>query len=149
MFTRSEQNSSAVAYTGTWYSNTGSFNSGSSAGLAVDKGSRATFTFSGTDARWLGYKDAWSGIANVYVDGVLKAQVDTYSARAQAQVVLYTINGLSSGTHTLAVEVAGTKNPAAQSSWIWVDAFDSARAPGMGAADRGNKHRQLYTRGAE
>ena len=47
-FTRVEQNSSAVTYTGTWYSNTGSFNSGGSAALAVDKGSRATFTFSGT-----------------------------------------------------------------------------------------------------
>ena len=145
-FTRVEQNSSVVTYTGTWYSNTGSFNSGGSAALAVDKGSRATFTFSGTDARWIGYKDAWSGIANVYVDGVLKTQVDTYSASAQAQVVLYTINGLSSGKHTLAVEVSGTKNAAAHSSWIWVDAFDSAASAGNGGGGPGGTGTGSFTR---
>ena len=123
-FTRVEQNNSAVSYTGSWYANSGSFNSGGSAVLALDKGSRATFTFTGTDAKWIGYKDAWSGIANVYVDGALKTQIDTYSATDQAQVVLYTISGLSSGTHTLAIEVSGTKNPASQSYWIWADAFD-------------------------
>ncbi|HEY2384666.1 MAG TPA: SBBP repeat-containing protein [Terriglobia bacterium] len=125
-FTRVEQNSSAVTYTGTWYSNSGSFNSGSSAVLAESQGSRATFTFTGIDARWIGYKDAWSGIANVYVDGVLKTTVDDYSASDQAQAVLYTISGLAAGTHTLAVEVSGNKNPSAQADWIWVDAFDYA-----------------------
>jgi hypothetical protein len=135
-FTRVEQNSSAVTYTGTWYTNTGSFNSGGSAVLSEGKGARATFTFTGTDARWIGNKDAWSGIANVYVDGVLKGQVDTYSPSAQAQAVNYTISGLSSGTHTLAIEVSGTKNPSSQSFWIWVDAFDYANnssSPGPGS----------------
>src|SRR5205823_6511860 len=83
--------SSAVTYTGTWYTNSGSFNSGGSSVLAIDKGSRATFTFTGTALKWIGYRDQWSGIANVYVDGVLKAQVDTYSATGQAQAVNYTI----------------------------------------------------------
>src|SRR5207244_3232709 len=106
--------------------NNGSFNSGGSAVLAIDKGSRATFTFTGTAAKWIGYKDAWSGIANVYVDGTLQGQVDAYSASNQTQAILFTIGGLSSGTHTLTVEVAGTKNPSSSSSWIWVDAFDYA-----------------------
>ena len=61
--------------------------------------------------KWIGYKDPWSGIANVYVDGTLKTQVDSYSASGQAQQVLYTIAGLSSGSHTLVIEVTGTKNP--------------------------------------
>ena len=74
--------------------------------------------------KWIGYRDQWSGIANVYVDGVLKAQVDTYSATGQAQAVNYTITGLASGPHTITIEVAGTKGASAQSSWIWVDAFD-------------------------
>src|SRR5205823_4841380 len=123
-FTRVEQNSSAVAYTGTWNTNNGAFNSGGSAVLALDRGSRATFTFTGTAVKWIGYKDGWSGIANVYVDGTLQGQVDAYSAADQAQAVLFTMSGLSSGTHTLAVEVTGTKNTASSSSWIWVDAFD-------------------------
>src|SRR5437867_9876082 len=113
-------------YPGTWYSNSMSVHSGRSAALALSKGARATFAFNGTAAKWIGYKDPWSGIANVYVDGALKTQVDSYSASGQAQQVLYTITGLSSGSHTLVIEVTGTKNPSAQSAWIWVDAFDFA-----------------------
>jgi len=102
----------------------GSFNSGGSAVLALDSGARATFTFTGTAAKWIGYRDAWSGVANVYIDGSLKTQVDTYSANDQAKVVNYTITGLSSGAHTITIEVTGTKGGAAQSTWVWVDAFD-------------------------
>src|SRR5436190_16592754 len=123
-YTRAEQNNSAVTYTGTWYTNNYSTNSGASAVLAADRGARATFTFSGTAVKWIGWRDAWSGIANVYIDGVLKTQVDDYAATDQPQSVLYTITGLSSGTHTITVEVSGTKNPSSQSYWIWVDAFD-------------------------
>jgi len=32
--------------------------------------------FPGTALKWICRRDAWSGIANVYIDGVLKAQVD-------------------------------------------------------------------------
>jgi alpha-amylase len=125
-FTRVEQNSSSVTYTGTWYANTGSFNSGGSAALAENPGSRATFTFTGTAVSWIGYKDAWSGIANVYIDGALKTQVDGYSPSAQAQAVMFSVTGLSSGSHTVTVEAKGTKNPASHAAWIWVDAFDFA-----------------------
>ena len=51
-------------------------------------------------------------------------QVDTYSASDQAKVVNYTITGLPAGTHTITIEVTGTKGASAQSAWIWVDAFD-------------------------
>ncbi len=90
--------------------------------LALSKGARAT----GTAVKWIGYKDPWSGIANVYVDGTLKTQVDSYSASGQAQQVLYTITGLNPGSHTLVIEVTGRKNTSAQYAWIWVDAFDFA-----------------------
>src|SRR5207244_9286753 len=86
----------------------------------------------GTAAKWIGYKDQWSGIANIYVDGALKTQVDSYSASGQAQAVLYTITGLSSGAHTLTIEVTGNKNAAATSAWVWVDAFESAPDAGSG-----------------
>jgi len=123
-FTRVEQTASAVAYTGSWYANNGSFNSGGSSATAMDAGRRVTFTFTGTAAKWIGYKDPWSGIANVYVDGVLKAAVDTYSADSQAQAVLYSITGLSSMSHTVTIEVTGTRSASAKGLWIWVDAFE-------------------------
>jgi hypothetical protein len=73
---------------------------------------------------WIGYRDEWSGNARVYVDGVLKATIDTYASPSQAQAVLYMAAGLASGTHSLAIEVAGTHDAVSQGSWVWVDAFD-------------------------
>jgi len=115
-----------VTYAGTWYTDNYSVNSGGSSVLALSAAARATFEFNGTVAKWIGYRDAWSGIANVYEDGVLKGQVDTYSATDQAQAVLYTITGLTSGAHTLTIEVTGTRNTSAKSAWVWVDAFEAA-----------------------
>src|SRR2546422_11287672 len=75
-YRRVEQDNSAVTYTGTWYGNSMSLHSGGSAVLALDRGARATFAFNGTATKWIGYKDPWSGIGNVYVEGVPKEQVD-------------------------------------------------------------------------
>ena len=121
---RTEQNNPALTYTGVWYPNASAVQSGSSAVLATDPGSRATINFNGTGITWIVYRDQWSGIARVYLDGALKATVDTYLSPAQAQAPVYVINGLVSGTHTLTVEVTGTHNPISGGSWIWVDAFD-------------------------
>src|SRR5205823_4015079 len=99
--TRYEQNSPAVQLTGSWYPNSGAFNSGGSSVLAMDAGSNATFTFIGTAVSWIGYRDPWSGIAQVYLDGTLKGTVDTYSANTLSQTVTYALNGLTNTNHTL------------------------------------------------
>jgi hypothetical protein len=124
--TRVEQNNSAIQYTGDWFSNANANHRGGNAYLSLINSS-ATFTFSGTAARWIGLRDPWSGIANVYVDGVLKATVDTYSGMTQYQDVLYAITGLNPGNHTLRIEATGRRNPSALSAWIWVDAFESSQ----------------------
>ena len=121
---RYEQNKAAVQYAGTWSPNGGSFNSGGSSVLAMDAGSKAGFTFTGTGVSWIGYRDQWSGIAQVYLDGVLNATIDTYSASAQAQAVLYSVSGLGNASHSLTIVVTGTRDARSQGSWVWVDAFD-------------------------
>ena len=121
---RTEQNSPAVTYTGVWLPNNSAVNSGGSAVLATNSGSTATITFNGTGITWVAYRDQSSGIAKVYVDGVLTATVDTYLSPAQAQAPTYTINGLVSGTHSLMIEVTGTHDTSSNESWVWVDAFD-------------------------
>lgn len=83
--------------------------------------------FSGTGATWIGFRDAWSGIASVRVDGVLKGTLDSYSPSEQAQTILYTVGGLRNGPHTLTIEVTGTHSAASAGSWIWVDAFAVTR----------------------
>lgn len=121
---RVEETSSSIAYTGSWSASGLSLASGGSAVLSMTAGSRATFAFTGTGVNWIGYRDEWSGIANVYVDGVFKATVDTYASPSQAQTVLYSVSGLASGSHTFAVEAVGTRSSLSGGAWVWVDAFD-------------------------
>jgi len=121
---RYEQDNPAVQLTGNWLPNSGGFNSGGSAILAMDQGSRASFNFTGTGVQWIGFRDAWSGIAQVYLDGALQGTIDTYSAGQQAQAVVYSISGLGNASHNLTLVVAGTRNANSGGSWIWVDAFD-------------------------
>jgi hypothetical protein len=121
---RYEQTDPAVQYSGSWYPNHGGFNSGGSAVLAMDANAQAKFTFTGTGVKWIGFRDAWSGIAQVYVDGVLTATVDTYSANEQAQAVQYSVTNLSNGSHTLTIVLTGANGSASAGSWVWIDAFD-------------------------
>jgi virginiamycin B lyase len=121
-----EENHSSVTTSAGWYSLSRNFFSGGGAIEAIDPGSRATVTFTGTQVTWIGYQDEYSGIANVYLDGSLVASVDTYGTQAVSQKRFYTASGLSAGTHTLAIEASGTRNPASFSSWIWIDAFEIA-----------------------
>ena len=121
---RHEEKDPAAQLTGNWFPNYGAVNSGGAAIMAMDQGSQAMFTFTGTGVQWIGYRDGWSGIAQVYLDGVLKGTIDTYSAGEQAQAVVYSVSGLSNAVHSLTIVVTGTRDASSQGDWVWVDAFD-------------------------
>jgi hypothetical protein len=87
-------------------------------------GSSATLTFTGTSVSWIAYRDQWSGIAGVNVDGVFVGEIDTYASPSKARASVYTVTGLANGPHTIAVFPTGRKNANSGGSWIWVDAFD-------------------------
>ena len=127
---RYEQGNAAVQYKGGWFPNSGAFNSGGSAVMAMDAGSQVTLTFTGTSVQWIGYRDAWSGIAGVYIDGTLMATVDTYAAAQQAQAVLYSISSLTNAQHTLVIAVTGQRSNQSAGNWVWVDAFDVTQQSG-------------------
>jgi hypothetical protein len=122
--TRIQENGAGVTYTGTWANNSGTFNSGGGAKLSMDPSSRVTLAFNGTGASWIGYSDEWSGIAQVFVDGTLKSEVDTYASPGKAQATIYSVSGLPSGAHTLAIQVTGRKSASSRGAWVWIDAFD-------------------------
>ena len=124
---RVEENHPALAFTGRWYSRLNPAYSGGGSALAMDAGSRVSLSFNGTGIAWVAYRDEWSGIARVYVDGDLKTTIDTYLSPSRTGEVPYTISGLDSGAHTLTIEVTGTRNSSAEGSWIWLDAFDVTR----------------------
>ena len=121
---RVEDSNASVAYSGRWYSKTGPAYSGGTAVLAMDPGFNVTINFKGTGVSWIGYRDEWSGVARVYVDGEAKTTVDTYQSPSVSRAVLYSINGLSPGPHSMTIEVTGTRNSSAKAAWVWVDAFD-------------------------
>jgi len=123
---RVEENNPALILTGKWFSNNNPAHSGGSAALATDADSHLEVRFTGTGIRWIAYRDEWSGIARVYIDGELRLTTDDYQSPSEAQTVLYDVGGLRGGSHTLKIEVTGTRNSSSKGSWIWVDAFDVA-----------------------
>jgi hypothetical protein len=90
----------------------------------MEANATASLTFNGTGVTVLGFRDQWSGIARVFLDGVLKNEVDTYATTSVAKVPLYSVSGLPAGPHTVKVEVTGTKSATSSGKWVWVDAFD-------------------------
>jgi hypothetical protein len=124
---RIEENNPALVYSGTWFSNASTVQSGGRAALSMDKGSKVTVSFDGTGISWIGYRDEWSGVANVYLDGVEKMQIDLYLSPARAQTTIYAITNLTPGAHTLTIEATGAQSESSKGAWTWVDAFDIVR----------------------
>jgi hypothetical protein len=134
---RTEEDATSLAYSEGWFPNSMAVHSGGGARLAMDPGSRARFTFEGTGVRWVGYRDEWSGIARVYLDGALAATVDTYASPAQPQAVLFAKDGLAASTHTIEIEATGGIGSASSGAWIWIDAFDVTPSSGGGGGTTG------------
>ncbi len=119
-----QQTDVAANYSGHWFQNAGGRYSGGSVNAAVDEGARVDFTFNGTAITWLGYRDEWSGLAQVFVDGALQATVDTYLTPWQAQMPIHKVTGLAPGTHILSIVATGTHHAPSGGSWVWVDGFE-------------------------
>ena len=129
---RTQQSNAAVTYGGTWYTEDSSLTqtfSGGTAATSMDAGAQASFKFAGTAVNWIGYRDAWSGIADVYIDGTLQSTVDTYSLTPVSEVLIFSASGLTATTHTLSIHVKGTHSLLALGSSVWVDAFDYKPLP--------------------
>jgi beta-galactosidase GanA len=103
-------------YTGGDYAHTESFSGTGGDGVSIP--------FTGTAIRWISSKDANHGIADVFLDGAKVATVDGYSATKLNQQVFYQTSGLPDGPHTLRIVVTGTANPAANGTFVVVDAVD-------------------------
>jgi hypothetical protein len=119
-----EEDASAVELRGAWHGDAAATHSGNAATKAKDRGSRATVHFTGTAVRWIGIRDAWSGVAKVRLDGVVVARVNAYAPSARAQQTLFSVDGLADGPHTLQIEVLGYGAKKSKGAWIWVDAFE-------------------------
>ncbi|MFC6082717.1 alpha-L-fucosidase [Sphaerisporangium aureirubrum] len=80
-------------------------------------GASFTYTFTGTGIDYLSERHSDQGLVDVYLDGVLRATVDTAAGARLTQQVVYSARGLPQGTHTLrGVKRSGT--------YMLVDRFD-------------------------
>ena len=95
---------------------------------AYTTGAKATFTFTGTQARLYGYREKTGGIASVSVDGGAAVDVDLY-ATSTALGNLVSTPVLASGTHTVTFTVSGRKAAASGSATINLDKAEVYRAP--------------------
>jgi hypothetical protein len=84
-------------------------------------GSSVSFRFRGTGISWLGMTGPDHGMANVFVDGVLRATVNDYSP-TETYGVVHSIGGLTDSLHTIAIVAAG-RAYGATGSLVVVDGF--------------------------
>jgi len=85
-------------------------------------GATATFSFTGTSVSWIGCeKDSAGGVARISLDGAFVREVrlvQTYPIEGY-QMTIFRTDGLTSGAHTLSIQVTSTDG-----SYVVVDAFD-------------------------
>lgn len=82
-----------------------------------------TLKFKGTGVSWKGIRGTSGGIAAVYVDGALKAKVDTYGTASSSGYTLWSTSGLSNTTHTLKIVVTGARRSGSGGYNVTVDSF--------------------------
>jgi hypothetical protein len=81
-------------------------------------GDSFSFTFNGSGIAYIAEEGAYYGNVDVYLDGVFKQTVGSYVAGAAntSPQVIYRVNGLSAGQHTLKVAKR-------DGTWMTIDAL--------------------------
>ncbi|BBI36652.1 CBM35 domain-containing protein [Cohnella abietis] len=119
----------AITYSGSWISVASPGYLNTNVHYASAPGSYIQYTFKGTDIQWIGGTNNDHGKADVYIDGILDQTVDTYSDGWVKQKVLYAKKGLSSGTHTIKIQVRSDKNVASSGYITDIDSFAYTALP--------------------
>lgn len=83
----------------------------------------AELTFVGTGIEVLVVTNADRGKYEVFIDGVSKGEVDTYSPSTVRKKVIYSNYDLPKGKHTIKLRATATKNPSASRAKVELDAF--------------------------
>ena len=102
------QSSAAVHYVGRWYTSLSTIWWGGSARSSTARRATASYTFTGRTIAWVGLKAVTRGKAQVFINGVLKATVDLYSATTKKQLIVWSGSWSTSATRTITIKVLGT-----------------------------------------
>ncbi|HET6294770.1 MAG TPA: X2-like carbohydrate binding domain-containing protein [Kribbella sp.] len=96
-------NDPGIVYTGSWSTSTGrGFGDyQDDVHWTETQGDAFSYSFVGNGVDFVTEKDPSQGEVEIYVDGALKATVDTHADTRSAQQVVYSISDLPNGTHTI------------------------------------------------
>ncbi|KKL52186.1 hypothetical protein LCGC14_2288020, partial [marine sediment metagenome] len=130
-WTKVDDGDDSVSYSPGWLTWKGHPYYKQTAHYSREAGAAATFTFSGTKARFYGCKRNDLGIVDIAVDGQVKATLDLYQP-SREYVKLYDTDELPPGNHTLEVKVTGKKHRDSVNHYVIVDAFGFARTEAQG-----------------
>lgn len=125
-----ENDNGSMVYTGNWTRASDANCSGGSYDYSSTSGNKVEFTFTGTWVQWQTVTFSNRGYAAIYIDGVLKENVDCYSSSVKYGI-RKTYAGLSDTSHTVRVQVTGTKNSQSSGYVVLHDRFKVPVPPSM------------------
>ncbi|WP_138750820.1 glycoside hydrolase family 27 protein [Paenibacillus sinopodophylli] len=102
---------SGISYTGTWSTSSarGFGDYQDDVHYTTTNNDYFQYTFNGTGIDFVTEKEASQGNIDIYIDNVFKQTVNTYNPTRLAAQTVYSIDGLTSGSHTIkAVKKSGT-----------------------------------------
>jgi lysophospholipase L1-like esterase len=97
-----------VKYNGIWNNTSTSSTIGNYA--SNDPNATYEVTFWGNNFQLFGNKSRREGIAAISIDGGREVLVDLFSSKTRSNTLLYNLNQLNNGFHTIKVRVTGQKN---------------------------------------
>jgi hypothetical protein len=94
-----------LSWTGAWSKVSNSNASGGTVRRSIQAGSSVTYTFTGRSVALIGTKGPKHGIARVFVDGTLEAEIDLYAAKNRWRRLVFTRQWEKAAAHTVRIEV--------------------------------------------
>jgi uncharacterized protein with LGFP repeats len=103
---------SSATRTGTWHSISDSRYLGGKGLYSTANGATASWTFTGRSAGLIAKRGTGTGKVYVYVDGTLRATIDTKTSTTLYRQIQWTTGWSTSARHTIKIKVAGTSGRA-------------------------------------
>jgi hypothetical protein len=118
-----EEHSAALEWTGRWSRLRSTRDSGGAVTQASSGPASVSLRFRGTGVEWVSRRGRTAGVNTVWLDDQLVATVDRFSPRTQHRVVVWSVQDLPPGVHTVRIEHSGTRSPEATDDTVVLDAF--------------------------
>lgn len=102
-----QESSGGYVRSGTWSIVKDAHLSGRASRRATAKGAKVTYSFSGRTIAWVGTRGSKGGRAQIRIDGVLVATVDTHAGSTSYRRTLFAKTLASGGSHKIELRVLG------------------------------------------